>query len=103
MSHARYFVIRHNGHWLVTLEGRTMARHHSQPQAVNSAIVMADLMGAMRHDADVMIEDQQGAALRLVWVYGQDKAPVAPPRVPQVVPLHSHVKRVQRVPELSAS
>ena len=103
MSHARYFVIRQDDRWLVTLEGRTMARHNSQPQAINSAIVMADLMGSMHHESDVMVEDERGAPLRLVWVYGKDKAPVAPVPTLQVVPSHSHVKRVQRAPEMGAS
>lgn len=102
MGLARYFVVRQQDEWLVTLEGRAMATHHSQPQAISSAIVMADLMGAMRHDADVMVEDQQGGPLRLVWTYGQDKVPAAPIRVLQVVPSHSHVKRVQHAPELKA-
>lgn len=96
MGLARYFVVRQNQGWMVTLEGRTMATHHSQPQAISSAIVMADLMGAMHHDADVMVEDKPGDPLRLVWTYGRDKVPVAPVRVLQVVHSHSHVKRVRR-------
>lgn len=103
MGLARYFVVRQNDDWLVTLEGRTMAVHHSQPKAISSAIVMADLMGAMHHDADVMVEDSPGAPLRLVWTYGQEKLAVAPIPVLQVVPSHSHVKRVRRGPELSVS
>ena len=95
MGLARYFVVRQNEEWLVTLEGRAMARHGTQPQAVSSAIVMADLMGAMHHDADVMVEDGPGAPLRLVWTYGQDEVTVAPAKVPRLVPSHSHVKRVQ--------
>jgi hypothetical protein len=103
MGVARYFVVRHNDDWVVTLEGRPMAVHHSQPQAISSAIVMADLMGAMHHDADVMVEDQDGGPLRLIWTYGQDQAPVAPVPILQVVPSHSHVKRVRRPAELKAS
>jgi hypothetical protein len=103
MGLVRYFVVRRNDEWLVTLEGQTMAAHRSQSQAISSAIVMADLMGAMHHDADVMVEDGPGDPLRLIWTYGQDKAPVAPIRVLQVVPSHSHVKRVRVPPELKAS
>ena len=32
-----------------------------------------DLMGAMSHDADVMV--QNGEKLELVWTYGVDKLP----------------------------
>lgn len=103
MGLARYFVVPQNDDWVVTLEGRRMALHHSQPQAINSAIIMADLMGAMHHDADVMVEDQRGGPLRLVWTYGQDKVPVAPIRILEVVPSHSHVKRVRRATERKAS
>lgn len=99
MGLARYFVVRRQDEWLVMLEGRAMAVHRSQPQAISSAIVMADL----HHDADVMVEDNPGAPLRLVWTYGQDKVPASPIPVLQVVPSHSHVKRVQRPPELKAS
>ena len=103
MGLARYFVVRQNKEWLVTLEGRAMARLDTQPQAVKSAIVMADLMGAMHHDADVMVEDEPGAPLRLVWTYGQDEVTVASAKVPRLVPSHSHVKRVQIPPsELQA-
>lgn len=103
MGLARYFVVRHRDEWLVTLEGRTMATHNSQSQAISSAIIMADLMGAMHHEADVMVEDEPGGPLRLAWTFGQDKVPVAPIRILQVVPSHSHVKRVQRPAELKAS
>lgn len=104
MGLARYFVVRQEEHWLVTLEGRVMARHKSQSQAIGSAVVMADLMGAMHHDADVMVEDEPGAQLRLVWTYGQDKVPAPPVRVLKVVPSHSHVKRVRPpAPKVQAS
>lgn len=102
MGLARYFVLRHDDQWLVTLEGRTMARHPTQAQAVGSAIVMADLMGAMHHDADVMVEDEPGMPLRLAWTYGEDKLPDPPVRVLRLIPSHSHVKRV-RPPEVQPS
>ncbi len=34
---------------------------------------MADLMGSMRHDADVMVEDD--GKLDLAWSYGTDPLP----------------------------
>lgn len=95
MGHARYFVMPHATHWLVTLEGRTMAHVASKNEAVNSAIVMADLMGSMGHDADVMLDD--GEKLALIWTYGQSKfrgshrRKVNPPRRDRS---NSHVKPV---------
>ena len=73
MGPVRYFVTRHDAHWLVTLEGRPMAHLPNRSEAINSAIVMADLMGAMGHDADVMAESAEN--LDLVWTYGIDPLP----------------------------
>ena len=72
-SLARYFVFQRAGDWMVALDGMPLARHASRPAAVSSAIVMADLMGSMRHDADVMVEDQ--GRLEVAWTYGIDPVP----------------------------
>jgi hypothetical protein len=69
MAHARYFVTPHAGHWRVSLESRTMGEVATKDQAINSAIVMADLMGNMGHDADVMLDD--GEKLAVIWTYGE--------------------------------
>jgi hypothetical protein len=75
MSLARYFVFERGSHWIVTLDGTPVGRHPSRPAALKSAIVLADLMGAMRHDADVMVE--QDGHLDLAWSYGADPVPEA--------------------------
>jgi hypothetical protein len=72
---ARYFLLRHGETWLVTLEGQVMTRAATRSEAIEAAIVMADLMGAMHHDADVMIEKEAGAGLEIVWAFGRDKLP----------------------------
>ena len=77
MSLARYFLLRAGDEWLVTLEGRVMATCASRTQAIEAAIVMADLMGAMHYDADVMVEPEPGESLELVWTYGRNKLPSA--------------------------
>ncbi len=74
-SLARYFVFERNGIWIVTLDGVTIGRHPNRPSALNSAIVMADLMGSMKHDADVMVEKPEG--LELAWTYGADPLPAS--------------------------
>jgi hypothetical protein len=73
MSEARYFVFSRGNDWLVTLDGDLLVRHQSRDAAVKSAVVMADLMGAMRHDADVMVEAE--GQLGLAWTYGTDALP----------------------------
>jgi hypothetical protein len=71
MSLARYFVFKRGGEWLVCLDGTVLARHPSRPAAERSAIVMADLMGTMLHDADVMVEAD--GQLSITWIYGTDR------------------------------
>jgi hypothetical protein len=73
MSLARYFVFTLGGEWLVSLDGTLIGRHSSRESALSSAIVMADLMGSMRHDADVIMED--GGRLDITWTYGLDPLP----------------------------
>lgn len=75
MSLARYFVFPSKGRWIVTLDGDPIGQHQSRMAALHSAIVMADLMGSMRHDADVMVEDD--GKLDLAWTYGTDPLPRA--------------------------
>ena len=70
---ARYFVFERNGKWLVTLDGSPVGRHASRQSALNSAIVMADLMGSMKHDADVMLEND--GELAVAWTHGIDPVP----------------------------
>lgn len=73
MSLARYFVFERDSDWMVTLDGAPLGRHRNRGAALNSAIVMADLMGSMRHDADVML-DADGR-LAIAWTYGIDTVP----------------------------
>ena len=76
MSLARYFVFPVREQWLVFLDGTLLGRHDGRDAALNSAIVMADLMGAMRHDADVIVEDD--GELDIAWTYGVDPLPERP-------------------------
>ena len=73
MTLARYFVFARGEEWIVAVDGMPIGRHHSRPEAISSAIVMADLMGSMRHDADVMVEAD--GKLALAWTYGVDPLP----------------------------
>jgi hypothetical protein len=73
MALARYFVFERDHDWLVTLDGAPIGRHRARDAALNSAIVMADLMGSMRHDADVMVDDD--GKLEIAWTYGVDTVP----------------------------
>jgi hypothetical protein len=75
MSLARYFVFERDNDWLVTLDGAPLGRHGDRPAAIASAIIMADLMGSMQHEADVMIEEN--GRLAVAWTYGVDSVPLA--------------------------
>ena len=97
MGHARYFLTHSGEDWLVTLEGSVMARSRSRMEAIETAIVMADLMGSMHHDADVMAESDAGRPLELVWTYGRDRVPKAHRRAKkQAAPPRARVHLVQR-------
>ena len=73
MSLARYFVFQAGDGWVVMLDGAAVGRHRSRDEALNSAIIMADLMGSMQHDADVMVEAD--GKLDLAWMHGRDRLP----------------------------
>ena len=73
MSVARYFVFNRGDDWLVTLDGDLLVKHPNRLAATNSAVVMADLMGAMQHEADVMVEEN--GRLEIAWTYGADPLP----------------------------
>jgi hypothetical protein len=75
MNLARYFVLSTGKEWLVTLDGSVMGRYPSRTEAIEAAIIMADLMGAMQYDADVVLEAEPGSALETVWTYGRDGRP----------------------------
>ena len=75
MSLVRYFVFNSGKEWLITLDGELLSRHPSREAAVKSAAVMADLMGAMHHEADVMVESE--GQLDIAWTHGADALPVA--------------------------
>lgn len=74
MSLARYFVFPHHSQWIVALDGAPLALQPDRDAAVSSAIVMADLMGSMHHDADVLVENEDGQ-LTVAWTFGRDPVP----------------------------
>jgi len=98
MSLARYFVVQVADLWLVTLKGRTMGIYPKRRAAIDAAIVMADLMGAMNYDADVMVEFAPGRPLELVWSFGRDEMPEPQTRhvtEAQMDRIPPHIRRVQ--------
>ncbi len=76
MNLARYFVLSTGKDWLVTLDGSVMGLYTSRTEAIEAAIIMADLMGAMQYDADVVLEAEPGGTLEMVWTYGRDGLPM---------------------------
>jgi hypothetical protein len=101
MSHARYFVMSTGTAWIVTLDGAAMGRFATRTEAVEAAIVMADLMGAMQHDADVMVEMGRGLPLELAWTYGRGEAPKA--RRPASLEPESPPARVRHIQQGAAA
>jgi len=83
LAFARYFVFGSGDQWLVVMDGNKLATCQTQGQAVGKAAAMANLMGKMGHDADVMVEDDD--ALNLAWTYGVDSYPLTAQRRPAAV------------------
>ena len=54
-------------------DNATPAAVADRQPALHSAIVMADLMGSMRYEADVMLEED--GRLALAWTYGENPVP----------------------------
>lgn len=73
MALARYFVFQRDSQWVVMLDGMIVGAHADREEALHSAIVMADLMGSMRHEADVLLEAEN--RLDFAWTYGVDALP----------------------------
>lgn len=71
MTLARYFVFHLGDAWIVGFEGRVMAHFLTKTAALDSARGMANLMGAMHYDADVMLDE--GGRLHRIWAYGEDR------------------------------
>jgi len=86
-----YFVLRAGSRWLVTFDGMAMGRFSSRTEALEAAIVMADLMGAMHHDADVMVETTPDRPLELAWTF----RPGATPPARQPLGTDTSVRHVQ--------
>ena len=76
MSLARYFVFQSGDQWLVAIDGMTVGSHDTRQEALRSAIVMADLMGSMNHEADVLLEAD--GQLDFAWTHGVDALPDKP-------------------------
>lgn len=96
MGFARYFLMQRNGSWLVTLEGRVMAICASRTEAIETAATMADLMGSMHYDADVVVETGDGSGLEVVWAFGTNAVPKQTSKRRETVAPPQHVKLVQR-------
>ena len=76
MALARYFVFQNRERWIVVLDGMIVGVHGTRHEALRSAIVMADLMGSMNHEADVLLEAD--GHLDFAWTYGIDALPDQP-------------------------
>jgi hypothetical protein len=75
MAYVRYFVTPVEGAWHVTLDGVSMAQCPSVGTAVSRAIAMANLMGKMGHESDVMLAIPE-KPLALIWTHGVDEYPL---------------------------
>ena len=71
MARGRYFVISHEGRWMIKFGGKQYGPYKTQKHAVNSAIDTAHKAGA---GAQVFVQEAEDR-FRTEWTQGQDPYP----------------------------
>ncbi len=76
MSRAQYFVVKHDGEWKISLEGKHYGPYSTQRAAINDAVDAAHSSGKSGYDAQVLIQGADNK-FRTEWTYGNDPYPPA--------------------------
>ena len=71
MSRARYFVVKYQGQWMISFEGKHYGPYHSQATAIRVAV---DAAHKVQGDAQVLVQGQNNQ-FRTEWTYGHDPYP----------------------------
>lgn len=73
MARAHYFVLSNGGSWKVQFEGKDYP-YGTQQEAMSAAVHAARSSGQSGHDAQVLVQGQNGQ-WRTEWTYGNDPYP----------------------------
>ncbi len=74
MARAQYVVVRHDGQWKISHEGKHYGPYDTQAAAIRTAVDAAHSAGKQGHDAQVLIQGQDNR-FRTEWTYGNDPYP----------------------------
>ncbi|HUQ38247.1 MAG TPA: DUF2188 domain-containing protein [Aestuariivirga sp.] len=76
MPAEQYLIVRDNGEWKITFNGKQYGPYESQDAAVEAAVDAAYAMGEIGIDAQVAIQDPD-LNVRTAWTYGEDFSTLA--------------------------
>lgn len=71
MARVQYFVVRHEGQWKITLEGKRYGPYRTQRDAIRAAV---DAAHETKGDAQVLVQGEDHK-FRTEWTYGNDPYP----------------------------
>ena len=74
MARDQYFVVKHEGEWKVTHDGKRSVPHKTQKAAIKAAVDAAHKAGKDGKDAQVLIQGEDNQ-FRTEWTYGNDPYP----------------------------
>jgi hypothetical protein len=73
MTRLWYFVLRHQGQWMISFRYTNYGPYATQQQAIATAIDWAQQHGLEGYDTQVVIQDEH--QFTTVWTYGRDRYP----------------------------
>jgi hypothetical protein len=71
MGRAKYYVVRHEGEWKITYDGKRTDAYSTQKAAIRAAI---DAAYGSKGDAQVFVQGENNQ-FRTEWTYGHDPYP----------------------------
>jgi hypothetical protein len=74
MARAHYYVVLHQGHWKISLDGTHHGPYATQAAAIKAAVDAAHEAGKRGMDAQVLVQGQNNQ-FRTEWTYGHDPYP----------------------------
>jgi len=74
MARVQYIVVRHQGQWKISHEGKHHGPYDTQRAAIRAAVDAAHKAGQQGHDAQVLVQGEDNK-FRTEWTYGHDPYP----------------------------
>jgi len=74
MARVQYVVVKHEGQWKITFNGKRYGPYSTQKLAIKAAVDAAHTTGSKGKDAQVLIQGEDNQ-FRTEWTYGNDPYP----------------------------